>query len=110
MSEHRVPLEELVQICAPLTLLRNFPWQPEALTALARMVQGLVKSDGEAVWLVDHMIGHYDEWPGPRELRLAYERKFTRPEDRRPPGACEAHWVHDCPICARAGAPARARE
>jgi hypothetical protein len=104
-----IALEEAIRICSPLMLLRGFPWQAEALAAVGRLVQSLVRDESEAIWLVDYMIRHHCEWPGPGALREAYTSRYRPLDADAPSGRCEAHGVTGCWMCGSPDARTRSR-
>ena len=63
-----------------LTLMKYFPADDTARTALVEMVCGMIDHEDQAEWLAKRMLQIYREWPGPYELRACYCGRF-RPAD-----------------------------
>lgn len=63
-----------------LALLKFFPSDDGARTALIRMLMEMCGSTEQAAWLGERMIELHTEWPGPRELRCVYCSRFP-PKD-----------------------------
>lgn len=74
--------EKILEMLSELAVLKYFPASSDgALTALARLVQQMCRSESEVAWLVNRMTsGLYAEWPGPKEMRACFCSKF-RPKD-----------------------------
>lgn len=57
---------------AKLAMLKYFPPDPQARTALVGMVCEMATTDDQVEWLVRRMLVLYNEWPGPKELRALF--------------------------------------
>lgn len=86
-----------------LSLLKFFPSDPVAHSELAKLFQRMVQREDQLEWLVDALIDHVGEWPGPRELRGIFCTR-CRPADgieewaRTPgfsPSDCEARNIEE---------------
>ena len=73
------------KIISELTLMRFFPSEDPARTALVRIICEMAESEDQIRWLVGRMINLYPEWPGPREMRACFCSKF------KPKDGIEAH-------------------
>ena len=63
-----------------LTLMKYFPADDTARTALVEMVCGMVHHEDQAEWLAKRMLQIYREWPGPYEMRACFCGRY-RPLD-----------------------------
>ncbi len=65
---------------AKLSLLKYFPSDPFARTALVEMICGFSESNVQIEWLVKRALVVFNEWPGPHELRALFCSRW-RPVD-----------------------------
>jgi hypothetical protein len=63
-----------------LTLMKYFPADDTARTALVEMVCGMIDHEDQAEWLAKRMLQIYREWPGPYEMRACFCGRY-RPLD-----------------------------
>src|ERR1043165_9648334 len=75
-----VNVKRAAQAVARLGALKYFPLDPHAQTGIVQIVCEMAYEDSQVDWLVNRMIGLYNEWPGPRELRACFCSKF-KPKD-----------------------------
>lgn len=68
------------ELLASLALMKFFPADKEARTALVGMVCEMAADDEQVRWLVRRMLALYNEWPGPRELRACFCARY-KPRD-----------------------------
>lgn len=59
-----------------LTLLKYFPTDPAAHAGLAELLHGMVSNESQLDWLVQTLINHVGEWPGPKEVRGLFCSQF----------------------------------
>lgn len=75
-----VDVRRAAEQIAKLTLMKFFPVDPQARTALVQLICGMAQTNEQVEWLVRRALTLFNEWPGPRELRALYCSKF-RPAD-----------------------------
>ena len=63
-----------------LTLMKYFPSEDAARTALVEMVCEMIDHEDQAEWLANRMLRIYREWPGPYEMRACFCGRF-KPKD-----------------------------
>jgi hypothetical protein len=63
-----------------LTLMKYFPADDAARTALVEMVCGMIHHEDQAEWLARRMLQIYREWPGPYEMRACFCGRY-KPTD-----------------------------
>ncbi len=68
-----------------LSLMKFFPSDPAARSALVGIVMSMVTTDAQVEWLVKRALVVFNEWPGPVELRALFCSKW------RPADGVEAH-------------------
>ena len=59
-----------------LTLMKYFPAEDAARTALVEMVCGMIDHEDQAEWLAKRMLQIYREWPGPYEMRACFCSRY----------------------------------
>ena len=75
------PLELAAAQCvAELSMLKFFPGDELARAALMRALVEMANNPGELRDLSRRVLAHYDEWPGPREIRAVF-CTFAKPRD-----------------------------
>lgn len=62
---------------AKLAMLKYFPADKEARTAIVEMVCGMASDEAQVDWLVRRVLALFNEWPGPQELRAVFCSKFA---------------------------------
>lgn len=77
-----VNVKRAAQAVARLGALKFFPTDPHAQTGIVQIVCEMAADDSQVDWLVNRMIGLYNDWPGPRELRACFCSRF-KPKDGR---------------------------
>ena len=75
-----VDVKRAAEILSELALIKFFPSDPGARTALVRIVCGMAANTEQIRWLVDRMLRLYPEWPGVNEVRACFCSRF-RPLD-----------------------------
>ena len=73
-------VRQVARTLAKLTALRFFPVEPGARRAVLEIVCHMATDETQVEWLVNRMLSIYDSWPGPREMRACFGRRF-RPAD-----------------------------
>lgn len=75
------PLELAAAQCvAEISLLKFFPADELARAALMRMLVSMAEHPKELRELSRRVMAHYNEWPGPREIRAVF-CTFKSPRD-----------------------------
>lgn len=75
------PLELAAAQCvAELSLLKFFPADEIARAAMMRMLVSMAEHPAELRELSRRVMAHYNEWPGPREIRAVF-CTFKSPRD-----------------------------
>jgi hypothetical protein len=77
--------ETIAEICGELTLLRFFPGEQGARTALFLLVGRMCSNEDQVRWLVRRTLALCNEWPGPLVFRQILASKF-KPADGISPG------------------------
>ena len=67
-----VNVKQAADKIAELALMRFFPSEPQAKSALVRMVCEMAQTNEQVDWLVRRALALYTDWPGPRELRALF--------------------------------------
>lgn len=80
--------ETIAEICSELTLLRFFPGEQGARTALFLLVGRMCSNEDQVRWLVRRTLALCNEWPGPLVFRQILASKF-KPADGISPGCSE---------------------
>jgi hypothetical protein len=75
-----VVIQKVAEIVGELTLLRFFPSDPIARTALVREICDMAASEDQVRWLITRMLKLYQVWPGLGEVRATFCSKF-KPRD-----------------------------
>lgn len=75
-----VNIKRAADIIGELSLMKYFPSEPAARTALVRIVCEMAPDEAHIRWLVNRALKLYAEWPGIMELRACYCSKF-KPAD-----------------------------
>jgi hypothetical protein len=73
-------VKKVAEIVGELTLLRYFPADPIARTALVREICDMADTEDQVRWLVTRMLKLYQVWPGLGEVRATFCSKF-KPRD-----------------------------
>lgn len=71
-----VNVERAARSIGKLSLLKFFPSDPDARTALVEMACAMVETDEEIEWLCRRALQIFNEWPGPNELRALYCSRY----------------------------------
>lgn len=74
-------LEEVATVVSDLAALNFFPTGDEGRLAVCKLVSQMATTIDQAVRLVDQMLLLYNDWPGPRELRVVFCSRVGRPVD-----------------------------
>ena len=72
--------EVIAELCGELTLLRFFPGDQGARTALFLLIGRMCSTEDQVRWLVQRTLALSNEWPGPLALRQILCSKF-KPAD-----------------------------
>jgi hypothetical protein len=72
--------EVIADICGELTLLRFFPGEQGARTALFLLIGRMCSTEDQVRWLVQRTLALCNEWPGPVGLRQIHCSRF-KPAD-----------------------------
>ena len=75
-----VNVAAVAEALGPLTLMKYFPSEDAARTALVEMVCEMIDHEDQAEWLANRMLRIYREWPGPYEMRACFCGRF-KPKD-----------------------------
>lgn len=75
-----VNVARATQAIARMSLMKFFPSDPDARTALVGMICEMCESNEQIEWLVKRTIQLHNDWPGPRELRAVLCSKH-KPKD-----------------------------
>lgn len=70
----------IAELCSELTLLRFFPGEQGARTALFLLIGRMCSNEDQVRWLVQRTLAICNEWPGPVVLRQVLCSKF-KPAD-----------------------------
>lgn len=97
--------EVIAELCGELTLLRFFPGDQCARTALFLLVGRMCSNEDQVRWLVQRTLALCNEWPGPLVFRQILCSKF-RPADGINAGSTEA-FPEGVPSERRIDSPAR---
>jgi hypothetical protein len=81
--------ETIAELCGELTLLRFFPADQGARTALFLLVGRMCANEDQVRWLVQRTLSTCNEWPGPLVFRQILCSKF-RPADGIEAGSTSA--------------------
>jgi hypothetical protein len=81
--------EDTRSIVAELTSLRHFPTQPAGQIAVMKLVGAMASDIKQVRWLVDRMHFLFNEWPGPRTMRIVFCSKFKPQDGIDISGPCE---------------------
>lgn len=71
-----VNVKNATEIVSELCLMKFFPAERGARTALVRMICEMAESEEQIRWLVTRALTLYDAWPGPKEMRALFCSKF----------------------------------
>lgn len=72
---------KVLALISELAIMPFFPNNnPAALKAVAGICGSMCHNEAEVAWLVDYMLTHYTQWPGPAEMRAVY-CNFRKPKD-----------------------------
>jgi hypothetical protein len=77
--------EVIAELCGELTLLRFFPGEQGARTALFLLIGRMCSNEDQVRWLVRRTLALCNEWPGPVVFRQILCSKF-KPADGFDPG------------------------
>lgn len=64
-----IAIQDCLKAVGSLTMLKCFPSDPLAHAEIAKLFQRMVERPDQLNWLVDVMINHVGEWPGPAQMR-----------------------------------------
>lgn len=78
--------EKVAELCGDLTLLKFFPADLSARTALLLLVGRMASNEDQVRWLVQETIDRCNEWPGPLVLRQIFCSRF-KPADGKEAGS-----------------------
>ena len=78
--------EVIAELCGELTLLRFFPSDQGARTALFLLIGRMCSNEDQVRWLVQRTLAICNEWPGPLAFRQILCSKF-KPADGIEAGA-----------------------
>ena len=67
---------EVTATLARLRMLKYFPADKNAHTALVGLVCSMATTEDQVRWLVRRTLALYNEWPGPLELRAVFCSKY----------------------------------
>ena len=76
--------EVIAEICGELTLLRFFPSEQAARTALFLLVGRMCSNEDQVRWLVQRTLALCNEWPGPLVFRQILCSKFRAADGINP--------------------------
>ena len=66
----------IAELCSELTLLRYFPGEQGARTALFLLIGRMCSNEDQVRWLVQRTLNTCNEWPGPLVLRQILCSKY----------------------------------
>jgi hypothetical protein len=72
--------EDTAELAGEMTSLKFFPTDMDGRIAIMKLLGAMAKNQDQVRWLVGRMLTLFDEWPGPRTLRIVFCAKF-KPED-----------------------------
>jgi hypothetical protein len=72
--------EKLVELIGAWGCLRFFPADVQGRAAVAKLVAAMCSNLEQVRWLKDRLLFLFDEWPGPRTLRMVYCQRW-KPAD-----------------------------
>jgi hypothetical protein len=75
----------IAEILGGLAILKFFPSDDQARTAIFNLVCSMATTEDQVRWLVKRTVALHNEWPGPKELRAVFCSKF------KPRDGVEAH-------------------
>ncbi len=75
-----VNVKRATAIIGELALMKYFPSDPDARTALVRIICNMASNEEQIRKLVDRSLALYREWPGINELRACF-CSFAKPAD-----------------------------
>lgn len=76
----KITNENLAMALCQLSLMKYFPSEPMQQKGLAVFLQRLCGHREGLEWLVQNLVNHVSEWPGPAEVRGIYCTRF-KPAD-----------------------------
>lgn len=101
---HAVKFEDVARIAGELTALRFFPGDSEGRLGIMKLIGRMATNEEQVRWLVRRTMDLFDEWPGPRTLRLIFCKRFKPADGIDICGTCE-HYPDGIPSEKRLEAP-----
>ena len=78
----------IIGAMADLAMLRYFPSDELTRTGIMRLIERMASTPEQVVELVRRTVAHYNDWPGPLELRGVF-CTFAKPRDGVEAGVTE---------------------
>lgn len=71
-----ISTEQAERGMARMGILKFYPSEPASRKEIMRLLIKMVSTVEQLDWLVNTMIDHIGEWPGPAELRAVFTTRF----------------------------------
>jgi hypothetical protein len=78
-----VDVARAAKAVSKMTMLKFFPTDPNGQKAIVELCCKMATETEQVEWLVRAMLTHYNEWPGPREMRGMFCQRY-KPADGGP--------------------------
>lgn len=73
-------IDQVAEIIGELTALKFFPTDDYGRLAVMKLICSMATNADQVRWLVRRMLDLFDEWPGPRTMRMVFCKRF-KPRD-----------------------------